>query len=82
MYLEELDRQGLDWAQGRPPEPRSYFTTTSPIRGASLSASFARNRLLRHELCINRGSRTANLELLCELEANRDAIEATYGHVL
>jgi len=82
MYIEELDRQGLDWAHGRRPEPRSYFTTPSPIRGASLSASFARNRLLRHEMYINRGSRSANLELLRELEANRDLIEAAYGHSL
>jgi len=82
MYFEELDRQGLDWAHGRRPEPRSYFTTPSPIRGASLSASFARNRLLRHEMYINRGSRSANLELLRELEANRDLIETAYGHPL
>jgi hypothetical protein len=82
MYLDELDRRGLDWAHGRRPEPRSYFTTPSPIRGASLSASFARNRLLRHELYINRGSRSANLELLRELEANRDLIETAYGHPL
>jgi transcriptional regulator with XRE-family HTH domain len=81
-YLEELEKQGLDWAQGRRPEPRSYFTTPSQIRGASLSASFARNRLLRHELYVNRGSRTANLELLHELEANRSIIEKAYGHPL
>jgi hypothetical protein len=79
MYVEELDRRGLDWAYGRRPEPRSYFTTPSPIRGASLSASFARNRLLRHEMYINRGSRSANLELLRDLEANRGLIEKAYG---
>ncbi len=82
MYLSELERRGLDWGRGRSPEPRSYFTTPSPIRGASLSASFARNRLLRHELYINRGSRSANLELLRELEAHRDVIEEAYGHRL
>jgi transcriptional regulator with XRE-family HTH domain len=81
-YLEELEKQGLDWGHGRRPEPRSYFTTPSPIRGASLSASFARNRLLRHELYVNRGSRTANLELLHELEANRSIVEKAYGHPL
>jgi transcriptional regulator with XRE-family HTH domain len=81
-YVDELDRQGLDWAHGRRPEPRSYFTTPSPIRGASLSASFARNRLLRHELYINRGSRSANLELLRELESSRGLIETAYGHRL
>ena len=31
---------------------------------------------------INRGSRSANLELLRELEANRDLIETAYGHPL
>ena len=82
MYIEELDRRGFDWAHGRRPEPRSYFTTPSPIRGASLSASFARNRLLRHEMYINRGSRSANLELLREFEANRDLIETAYGRPL
>ena len=81
-YLGELESQGLDWGQGRRPEPRSYLTTPSPIRGASLSASFARNRLLRHELYVNRGSRTANLELLHELEANRSIVEKAYGHPL
>ncbi len=81
-YLEELESQGLDWGRGRRPEPRSYFPTPSPIRGASLSASFARNRLLRHELYVNRGSRTANLELLHELEANRGIIEKAYGFPL
>ena len=82
MYLDALDVRGLDWARGRSPEPRSYFTTPSPIRGTSLSASFARNRLLRHELYINRGSRTANIELLRELEARRDELEAAYGGTL
>jgi len=82
LYLEELENQGLDWGQRRRPEPRSYFTTPSPIRGASLSASFARSRKLRHELYVNRGSRTANLELLHELEANRSIIEKAYGHPL
>ena len=82
MYIDELDRREFDWAHGRRPEPRSYFTTPSPIRGASLSASFARNRLRRHEMYINRGSRSANLELLRELEANRDLIETAYGHPL
>jgi transcriptional regulator with XRE-family HTH domain len=81
-YLEELENQSLDWGHGRRPEPRSYFTTPSPIRGASLSASFARNRLLRHELYVNRGSRTANLELLHELEANRSVVEKAYGFPL
>jgi transcriptional regulator with XRE-family HTH domain len=79
MYLEELDRHGLDWARGRRPEPRSYFTTRSPIKGSSLSASFARNHLIRHEMYINRGSRTANLELLEELKAKRGIIEDAYG---
>ena len=82
MYLDALEQRGLDWARGRRPEPRSYFTTPSPIRGTSLSASFARNRLLRHELYINRGSRTANIELLRELEARRDELEAAYGATL
>ena len=78
-YVENLELRGLDWAHGRRPEPRSYFTTPSPIRGASLSASFARNRLLRHEMYINRGSRSANLELLRDLEAHRELIENAYG---
>jgi transcriptional regulator with XRE-family HTH domain len=81
-YLDQLDEQGLDWARGRSAEPRSYFTTPSRLRGASLSASFARNRMLRHELYINRGSRTANLELLHELESHRGLIEEAYGHEL
>jgi transcriptional regulator with XRE-family HTH domain len=71
MYLDELDRLSLDWARGRRPEPRSYFTTRSPIRGSSMSSSFARNHLIRHEMYINRGSRTANLELLEELKAKQ-----------
>ena len=78
-YIDELDRLGLDWARGRRPEPRSYFTTRSPIKGSSMSASFARNQLIRHEMYINRGSRTANLELLDELKAKRDIIEDAYG---
>jgi hypothetical protein len=82
MYLEALEQRGLDWGVGRRPEPRSYFTTPSPLRGASISASFARNRMLRHELYINRGSRTANLELLGELRSHREEIEAIYGHKL
>jgi transcriptional regulator with XRE-family HTH domain len=82
MYLDELDRQGLDWARGRRPEPRSYFTTRSPIKGSSMSSSFARNHLIRHEMYINRGSRTANLELLEELNAKRSIIEDAYGREL
>jgi transcriptional regulator with XRE-family HTH domain len=82
MYLDELDRQGLDWARGRRPEPRSYFTTRSPIKGSSMSSSFARNHLIRHEMYINRGSRTANLELLEELKAKQAIIEAAYGREL
>ena len=82
MYADELDHQGLDWARGRRPEPRSYFTTGSPIKGSSMSSSFARNHLIRHEMYINRGSRTANLELLEELKAKRGIIEAAYGREL
>jgi transcriptional regulator with XRE-family HTH domain len=82
MYLDELDLQGLDWARGRRPEPRSYFTTRSPIKGSSMSSSFARNHLIRHEMYINRGSRTANLELLAELNAKRSIIEDAYGREL
>ena len=79
MYLDALETQGLDWGRGRRPEPRSYFTTSSPVKGSSLSASFARNKFLRHEMYINRGSREANVELLIDLEANRRVIENAYG---
>lgn len=79
QYVDTLTLRQLEWAHGRRPEPRSYFTTPSPIRGASLSASFARNRLLRHEMYINRGSRSANLELLRDLETHRELIEKAYG---
>ena len=82
MYMEELERRGLDWAKGRSPEPRSYFTTPSPLKGTSLTASFARNRMLRHELYINRGSREANLELLHALLAERATLERAYGREL
>ena len=78
-YLRELERRGLGWAAGRSPEPRSYFTTPSPLKGTSLTASFARNRMLRHELYINRGSREANLDLLHALLAEREALERAYG---
>ena len=78
-YLHELDRRGLEWGSRRRAEPRSYFTAPSPVRGSSLSASFARNRLLRHEMYINRGSREANLELLRDLKAHRDVIDDAYG---
>jgi len=79
MYFDAVDARGLDWVRGRTPEPRSYFTSPSPVRGSSISASFARNRLLRHELYINRGSREANLDLLHDLEAERDVLETAYG---
>ena len=81
-YMTKVGNRGLDWVEGRHPEPRSYFTMTSPIKGASISASFARNRLLRHELYINRGSRDANLELLRELDASKRTMEAAYGRPL
>jgi transcriptional regulator with XRE-family HTH domain len=81
-YMTKVTNRGLDWVDGRQPEPRSYFTMASPIKGASISASFARNRLLRHELYINRGSRDANLELLRQLNASRRRIETTYGRSL
>ena len=42
----------------------------------------ADTHVLRRELYINRGSRTANLELLRELEANRRLIEEAYGFPL
>jgi transcriptional regulator with XRE-family HTH domain len=81
-YMTKVGNRGLDWVDGRHPEPRSYFTMASPIKGASISASFARNRLLRHELYINRGSRDANLELLHQLHASKRAMEAAYGRSL
>jgi transcriptional regulator with XRE-family HTH domain len=81
-YMTKVGNRGLDWVEGRHPEPRSYFTMASPIKGASISASFARNRLLRHELYINRGSRDANLELLHELSASKQKMEAAYGRPL
>ena len=81
-YMTKVGNRGLDWVDGRHPEPRSYFTMASPIKGASISASFARNRLLRHELYINRGSRDANLELLHELKASQEDMESAYGRSL
>jgi hypothetical protein len=81
-YMTKVGNRGLDWVDGRHPEPRSYFTMASPIKGASISASFARNRLLRHELYINRGSRDANLELLHQLHGSKRAMEAAYGRSL
>ncbi len=81
-YMTKVGNRGLDWVDGRRPEPRSYFTMASPIRGASISASFARNRLLRHELYINRGSRDANLELLHQLRESKRQMEAAYGRPL
>jgi transcriptional regulator with XRE-family HTH domain len=81
-YMTKVRNRGLDWVEGRHPEPRSYFTMASPIKGASISASFARNRLLRHELYINRGSRDANMELLRELDASKRTMEAAYGRPL
>lgn len=81
-YLTKVTNRGLDWVQGRTPAPRSSFSTTSQIKGASLNASFARNRLLRHELYINRGSRDANIDLLRDLMAERGAIESAYGRRL
>jgi transcriptional regulator with XRE-family HTH domain len=81
-YVTKVTNRGLDWVEGRRPEPRSYFTTASPIKGASLSASFARNRRIRHELYINRGSREANLDLLDQLKAHRAVIERAYGRPL
>ena len=79
MYLDGLQRNGLDWAHGRTPEPRSYFTTRSPIKGSSMSASFARNHKIRHEMYINRGSRAANLELLDQLQEKKELILDVYG---
>ena len=81
-YMTKVGNRGLDWVDGRHPEPRSYFTMASPIKGASISASFARNRLLRHELYINRGSRDANLGLLHELKASQEDMESAYGRPL
>ena len=81
-YMTKVHNRGLDWVDGRQPEPRSYFTMASSIKGASISASFARNRLLRHELYINRGSRDANLELLRDLDASKRVIEGAYGRAL
>ena len=82
QYLQELERRGLGWAAGRSAEPRSYFTTPSPLKGTSLTSSFARNRMLRHELYINRGSREANLDLLYALLSEREALERAYGRKL
>lgn len=81
-YVTKVTNRGLDWVHGRAPGPRSHFTTTSQIKGVSLSASFARDRLLRHALYLNRGSRDANLELFHDLASERAVIEATYGREL
>ncbi len=81
-YVTKVTNRGLDWVRGRAPGPRSHFTTTSQIKGVSLSASFARDRLLRHALYLNRGSRDANLELFHDLASERSAIEAAYGREL
>lgn len=81
-YVMKVTNRGLAWVQRRTPEPKSYFTMTSQIKGASLSASFARNRLLRHELYINRGSRDANIDLLHGLIAERSVVESAYGRRL
>ncbi|MEZ5175449.1 MAG: DUF4268 domain-containing protein [Acidimicrobiia bacterium] len=81
-YATKVSNRGLPWVDDRRPQPRNSFTMSSRIKGTSLEASFARNRLLRHGLSISRGSREASVAMLHRIRDHREAIESVYGRPL
>jgi hypothetical protein len=81
-FLERLRQDHPDWSRARKPSSTNWMEMPSPLKGTSISSSFAMGRRLRHELYIDCGDADRNLALLQALLEQRDEVEAAYGRGL
>jgi len=78
-FLSRLQEEHSDWSKAQIPQPDSWFTMPSPLRGSSFSVSFAHGGRLRSELHLDGGNADKNLQLFRSIESHRAQIEASYG---
>ncbi|MGH3116142.1 MAG: DUF4268 domain-containing protein [Gaiellales bacterium] len=77
-FLDRVHAEHPDWTRSRRAGPENWFEMKSPIRGCSISSSFAQNDRLRHELYIDTGDGDRNIELFGYLRDRQAQIEAAY----
>ena len=81
-FLERVHAEHPDWTQSKAAGPYNWFEMKSPIKGTTISHTFAQGERLRLELYIDSGERDRNDEIFQQLGAQREQIEAVYGRPL
>jgi hypothetical protein len=81
-FLERVHEEHPEWTRSRAAGGQNWFEMKAPVRGSSISSSFAQGNRLRHELYIDSGDAAQNAELFESLVNQREQIELAYGRSL
>lgn len=81
-FLERLHAEHGDWSKAQIPQPESWFSMPSQLRGAVYGVNFAHGGRMRSELYIDCGNAGKNLQLFRALHERRSTIEGLYGSSL
>ncbi len=81
-FLDRVHADHPDWTRARRTTAGNWFEMTAPMRGCTISSSFAQGERLRHELYIDTGDGDENAEIFAALQGRREAFEAAYGAAL
>jgi Domain of unknown function (DUF4268) len=81
-FLDRVHAEHPDWTSGRAVGSNNWYEMKGPTSGCRYSSSFAWKDRLRHELYIDTGDGDQNLEILEDLRARKDELEAEYGRPL
>jgi hypothetical protein len=81
-FLERVHAERPDWTRARATGPDNWLSMRAPIKGCSISSSFAQNARLRHELYIALGDAAQNEQLFEQLHGQKEDLEAAYGRPL
>ncbi len=78
-FLERLREEHPDWSKAEIPQPDSWFTMPSPIKGSVYGVSFAQGGRLRCEIYFGDSDEAKNTALFRSLESQKAAIEDAFG---
>ena len=81
-YLERLGATHPNWSRQRVPGTNNWTNQPAPIRGTQYSLVFPAGGRLRHELYIDSGDASRNIQIFQALRDQCEAIEQTYGRPL
>jgi hypothetical protein len=71
-----------DWSRQRVPGTNNWTNQPAPIRGTQYSLVFPAGGRLRHELYIDSGDASRNIQIFLALRQQQAAIEQAYGRPL